>query len=213
MKEVRLMESTGPTTTASAVPGGRIATRLWTAARTEFSSRGYHGARVQGIAKRAGCNVALLYRHWASKRALYVEILKSIWIEGAKEISEKLDTSGGARGVVSAYLETRMRDPEASQIVIRELLDGGPFLREIIASDPSMILPTRRIAEVLRQGNGHALRAGVDAEMAALTVAGIAALIGAAHESAQAFFQDGPPTADTWKGHVTDVLLHGLEAR
>jgi AcrR family transcriptional regulator len=213
MKEVRVMEATGPTTNASAAPGGRIATRLWTAARTEFSSRGYHGARVQGIAKRAGCNVALLYRHWASKRALYVEILKSIWIEGAKEISTQLESSGGARGVVSAYLETRMRDPEASQIVIRELLDGGPFLREIIATDPAMVLPTRRIAEVLKQGNGHALRAGVDPEMAALTVAGFAALVGAAHESAQAFFQDGPPSAETWKGHVTDMLLHGLEAR
>lgn len=207
------MEATGPTTTAAAAPGGRIASRLWVAARTEFSSRGYHGARVQGIAKRAGCNVALLYRHWASKRALYVEILKSIMVEGAKEISEQLESSGGARGVVSAYLETRMRDPEASQIVIRELLDGGPFLREIIANDPAMMMPTRRIADVLRQGNGHALRAGVDPEMAALTVAGFAALTGAAHEAAQAYFPEGPPSAESWKGHVTDMLLHGLEAR
>ena len=56
-----------------------IAERLWDAARTEFSLRGYHGARVQGIARRAGCNVALLYRHWASKSALYSEVLRSIW--------------------------------------------------------------------------------------------------------------------------------------
>jgi hypothetical protein len=105
-----------------------------------------------------------------------------------------------------------MRDPEASQIVIRELLDGGPFLREIIASDPSVVLPLKHIVEVLKRGNGHALRAGVDPEMAALTVAGFAALVGAAHDSAQAFFQGGPPSAETWKGHVTDMLLHGLEA-
>src|SRR5512137_3053060 len=97
--------------TPGAAPGGRIASRLWTAARTEFSSRGYHGARVQGIAKRAGCNVALLYRHWASKRALYVEILKAIWLEGAEQIGGMLEQTGGARGVVSAYLETRMKDP------------------------------------------------------------------------------------------------------
>ena len=204
------METIG--TTPGAAPGGRIASRLWIAARTEFSSRGYHGARVQGIAKRAGCNVALLYRHWASKRALYVEILKSIWVEGAEHIGGMLDTTGGARGVVSAYLETRMKDPEASQIVIRELLDGGPFLREIIAADPSVVLPMRRIAEVLRQGNGHQLRAGVDAEMAALTIAGFAAFIGAAHESAQAFFESGSPSSDSWKSHVSDLLLHGLEA-
>jgi len=206
------MEATDTTATA-AVPGGRIASRLWIAARTEFSSRGYHGARVQGIAKRAGCNVALLYRHWASKRALYVEILKSIWQEGSKEIATMLETTGGARGVVAAYLETRMKDPEASQIVIRELLDGGPFLREIIASDPTVVVPLKRVIEVLRQGNGHQLRAGVDPEMAALLVAGFAALIGAAHDSAQPFFADGAPSSESWKSHVSDLLLHGLEAQ
>jgi TetR/AcrR family transcriptional regulator len=204
---------TQATTTTAAAPGGRIASRLWAAARTEFSSRGYHGARVQGIAKLAGCNVALLYRHWASKRALYVEILKSIWTDGAKEIATQLETSGGAHGVVSAYLDTRMKDPEASQIVIRELLDGGPFLREIIASDPTVVVPMKRVIEVMRQGNGHALRAGVDPEMAVLAVAGFAALVGAAHRGAEAFFANGAPSSDGWKALVSDVLLHGLEAR
>jgi len=122
-------------------------------------------------------------------------------------------TSGGAKGVVSAYLDTRMKDPEASQIVIRELLDGGPFLREIIASDPTVVVPMRRVIEVMRQGNGHALRAGVDPEMAVLAVAGFAALVGAAHEGAQAFFENGAPSSDGWKALVSDVLLHGLEAR
>ncbi|MCX5732074.1 MAG: TetR/AcrR family transcriptional regulator [Deltaproteobacteria bacterium] len=205
------MEAIG--TTTGVAPGGRIASRLWIAARTEFSSRGYHGARVQGIAKRAGCNVALLYRHWASKRALYVEILKSIWQEGSQEIASQLETTGGARGVVTAYLETRMKDPEASQIVIRELLDGGPFLREIMIADPAIALPMKRVTEVLRQGNGHQLRAGVDPEMAALTVAGLAALIGAAHESARPFFESGAPSSESWKSHVADLLLHGLEAQ
>jgi AcrR family transcriptional regulator len=157
--------------------------------------------------------VALLYRHWASKRALYVEILKSIWRDGSKEIDTMLDATGGARGVVAAYLETRMKDPEASQIVIRELLDGGPFLREIIASEPTVVLPLKRVIEVLRQGNGHQLRAGVDPEVAALLVAGFTALIGAAHESAQPFFESGAPSSELWKSHVSDLLLHGLEAQ
>ncbi len=43
-----------------------IAERLWQSARVEFSRRGYHGARVQGIARGAACNVALIYRHWTS---------------------------------------------------------------------------------------------------------------------------------------------------
>ncbi len=204
------METT-PATPGTA-PSGRIASRLWAAARTEFSSRGYHGARVQGIAKRAGCNVALLYRHWASKRALYVEILRNIWQEGAQQVAAMLDSTGGAHGIVGAYLEVRMRDPEASQIIIRELLDGGPFLREITASDPTLLGPMRKVVEMLRQGNGHRLRPGVDAEMAFLAISGFAALVAAAHEATQAFFENGAPTSEAWKTHVSDLLLHGLEA-
>ena len=205
------MENT--TTAATAIGGGRIASRLWAAARTEFATRGYHGARVQGIAKRAGCNVALLYRHWASKRGLYVEILKSIWIEGGRELAARVESEGGAAGLVGAYLELRMRDPEASQIVIRELLDGGPFLREIVSADPSVLEPTRRVTEAIRRGNGHALRAGVDADMAVLAVAGFSALVGAAGGSADFFFAGGAPSQESWKQHVSDLLLQGLQAR
>ena len=204
------METTD--TSPATAPGGRIASRLWTAARTEFATRGYHGARVQGIAKRAGCNVALLYRHWASKRALYVEILKSIWIESGREIVAQVDGTGGAHGVVSAYLETRMKDPEASQVMIRELLDGGPFLREIVAADPSVLGTTRHLADVLRAGNGHGLRAGVDAETAVIIVSGLAALVGAAHTSTGPYFDGEPPSGEAWKALIADVLLHGLEA-
>src|SRR5512137_1144904 len=130
---------------------GKIASRLWAAARTEFALRGYHGARVQGIARRAGCNVALLYRHWASKRALYLEILRSVWVGSAQQVVGALAEGSGPRTVVRAYLDTRLADPEASQILVREYLDGAPFLHELHASDPSIADPLRAAAETLKQ--------------------------------------------------------------
>ena len=75
------MEATGTTTrrrvrwTDRRAPLDRRADRVLQPRAT--TARGCRASR-----KRAGCNVALLYRHWASKRALYVEILKSIWIDG-----------------------------------------------------------------------------------------------------------------------------------
>src|SRR5512140_472008 len=87
-----------------------IAERLWDAAKVEFSLRGYHGARVQGIARRAGCNVALLYRHWASKKALYLDLLRSIWKTRSGEVVAFMEEGRGASSVVSAYLEANMRD-------------------------------------------------------------------------------------------------------
>jgi len=198
---------------ASAAPAKGIAARLWSAARTEFASRGYHGARVQGVARRAGCNVALLYRHWASKRALYLEILRSIWMVSAQSVARLTEDQAGAEALVAAYLETRLSDPEASQIVIRELLDGGPFLRELAEKEPSLLASTQTAGRTLTGSNGHSLRAGVDPLMAVLTISGLASLAASAQESTRPFFPGEPPTPEDWKRHLGDLLLNGLRAR
>ena len=103
---------------------------IWESARAEFSRRGYHGARVQGIARGAACNVALMYRHWASKRALYVDILRAVWIAaGERDRAARLeDGSAASDAVVVAYVDAMMADPTGAQILIREYLDGAPFL-------------------------------------------------------------------------------------
>src|SRR5512139_4291225 len=92
-------------------PRPGISERIWEAARVEFSKRGYHGARVQGIARGASCNVALIYRHWASKRALYLDILRAVWLGAANEIARLVQSGpGGAAVVVAAYLDAMMKD-------------------------------------------------------------------------------------------------------
>ena len=78
-------------------PRPGIAERIWDAARVEFSKRGYHGARVQGIARGAACNVALIYRHWASKRALYLDILRAVWLTSASARPRSSSTPPCAR--------------------------------------------------------------------------------------------------------------------
>src|SRR5512137_265242 len=107
-------------------PRSGIAERIWNAARMEFSKRGYHGARVQGIARGASCNVALIYRHWSSKKALYLDILRSVWLSAATEIADLVQNGpGGAEAVVSAYLDAMMKDEMGAQVLIREYLDGS----------------------------------------------------------------------------------------
>jgi AcrR family transcriptional regulator len=201
------------TDTEASVPSRGIAARLWTAARSEFAARGYHGARVQGIARRAACNVALLYRHWASKRALYLEILRSIWVGNAQNMARLTEDRGGAEAVVSAYLETRLSDPEASQILIREYLDGGPFLRELAEKEPELARPVLQAATSIQGSNGHALRTGVDPLMAVMTVGALASLAASAKDAATPFFGENAPSDEAWKRHLSDLLLNGLLAR
>jgi len=191
-----------------------IAERLWQAARGEFSQRGYHGARVQGIARRAGCNVALLYRHWASKKALYVDILKTVLVSQARDIQAMLEQGSGAPGVVTAYLDTLLRDPVGSEVMVRELLDGAPFLSQLIEAEPTLLEPMRAAATRLAQGSGNGtpspgLRPGLDPAMVVLTVAGLAALVSSARDSTQ-LFTGRAIGAEEWRAHLHDILLRGI---
>jgi AcrR family transcriptional regulator len=189
-----------------------IAERLWEASRVEFSQRGYHGARVQGIARRAGCNVALLYRHWASKKGLYLELLRSIWLSTSKQVATLMENGPvGAPGVVGAYLDAMMKDPTGSLILMREYLDGAPFLSQLLTAEPALTERIRTAAGRLAS-NGDGARPGVDPALAVLTIGGVAAFAASAHETVRIFI-DRPLTAEAVREHLFDLLLHGILPR
>jgi TetR/AcrR family transcriptional regulator len=189
-------------------PRAGIAERIWEAARIEFSKRGYHGARVQGIARGASCNVALIYRHWASKRALYLDILRAVWLNAANEIAGQLEggSATSSEAVVSAYLEAMTRDPMGAQVLVREYLDGAPFLSQLTTSDPTLLEPVRRAAALMGGSPGDG---GIDPVLAVVTVGGLSALVASAHEAVRPFVSE-PPEPAAWRRHVLDLLTHGL---
>ena len=188
-------------------PRAGIAERIWDAARTEFSRRGYHGARVQGIARGAACNVALIYRHWSSKRALYLDILRSVWLTASTEVARLLEQGPvGPASVISAYLDAMMKDPMGAQILIREYLDGSPYLSQLVVTEPALLDPVRRAAAVIALGDG---RSGVDPLLAVVTIGGLAALVASAQEAARPFVEQ-PLPPEAWRQHVFDLLLNGL---
>lgn len=192
-------------------PRQGIAERIWDAARSEFSKRGYHGARVQGIARGASCNVALMYRHWASKRALYLDILRAVWVGAAKEIAAILESGvGGAGAVVGAYLDAMMKDPMGAQILVREYLDGAPFLAQLVQADPALLDPVRRAATALTgDGATNGASDGVDPMLAVVTVGGLAALVASAREAARPFVGEAI-APETWRRHAFELLVNGI---
>ena len=54
----------------------RTSAAILTAAITEFSLRGYDGARVDAIARRAKINKRMLYHYFGSKEGLYLAVLE-----------------------------------------------------------------------------------------------------------------------------------------
>ncbi len=111
----------------------------------------------------------------------------------------------GPDAVVAAYLDAMMGDPAGSQILIREYLDGAPFLSQLAASEPAILEPVRRTAATLSHGAAGEL----DPVLAVVTVGGLAALVASTRETARTFVAE-PIAPDVWRRHVLDLLVHGL---
>jgi TetR/AcrR family transcriptional regulator len=106
--------------------------RILAAAALEFSERGYAGARVDRIARRARVNKAMLYYHFDSKQGIYRTLLRRTFSALAAQLEtiaaeteppeEKLER---AVSTMAAFVETHAYFPS---IMLREVAEGGHHL-------------------------------------------------------------------------------------
>src|SRR5437016_6221658 len=102
------------------------------AAALEFAERGYAGARVDRIARRAGVNKAMLYYHFGSKRALYRALLRQVFSRAAERLQPIAAAAGPADAKIDAVIAT-MAGFIADHaffpaIMMREVAEGGAHL-------------------------------------------------------------------------------------
>ena len=105
---------------------------IFQAAAVEFAEQGYEGAGVERIAARARVNKAMLYYHFGSKRALYLDVLRDMFravaararaiADGPGTATEKLDT-----WIATIVAEAALR-PWFPPMMLRELASGAPRL-------------------------------------------------------------------------------------
>ena len=107
--------------------------KILAAAAAEFAERGYAGARVDRIARRARVNKAMLYYHFASKQGLYRTLLRQTFGAIAAQLqaiaaTEGLESPGkldAAVATLAAHIEAHRYFPS---IMLREVADGGTHL-------------------------------------------------------------------------------------
>jgi TetR/AcrR family transcriptional regulator len=128
--------------------------RILTAAAAEFAARGYAGARVDRIARRARVNKAMLYYHFRSKRGLYRALLRRAFAAAAARLravaaadlapADKLDR---AIAGLAAFVDEHAFFPA---VMLREIAEGGVHL------DPgtlaAMAAVPREVAGIIQQG-------------------------------------------------------------
>ena len=102
------------------------------AAALEFAERGFAGARVDRIARRANVNKAMLYYHFKSKKRLYRTLLRQMFTRAADRLraigagdgtaAEKVDRA--IAGIADFFQEHTF----VPAIMLREVAEGGTHL-------------------------------------------------------------------------------------
>jgi len=103
------------------------------AAQSEFAQKGFHGARMQTIANRAGTNKALLHYYFRSKEQLYIKSLEPIGtaFRAAVEPEVLQLAPGDLRGlahILASFTVTEGQRAPHSRMLITELATGGTHL-------------------------------------------------------------------------------------
>jgi AcrR family transcriptional regulator len=83
---------------ATRLPAAERRQELLDAAMRVFSEGSYAGATTAQIAREAGVSEPILYRHFASKRELYVASLDEAWRRIRTRIEESIEELGAAEG-------------------------------------------------------------------------------------------------------------------
>lgn len=99
------------------------------AAVTEFSERGFDGARMEAVAARAGYNKSLVYRYFTDKKGLFEAVLR-FKVQQRAELARRMPTELAA--IVEFWFHQTLRDPDYLRMLIREALNdtGGELVEE-----------------------------------------------------------------------------------
>jgi AcrR family transcriptional regulator len=132
--------------------------RLLSAAQQLIEQGGYGAASVIAVAERAGVAAGTLYRHFASKEELFVEVFRSVcgreeraMRAAAAEMPPDAAAARRLETVLSRFAERALRNPRLAWALIAEPVDPRV--------DAERLAYRERYAALI----GETLRAGIDA--------------------------------------------------
>ncbi len=110
------------------------------AATMVFARANYRGAGVAAIAESAGVSEALLYKHFASKKAMFCEILErtgvrivEVW---EKAVAEEPDALSALRHAGDIYLENLHSHPDEAILQFQALAEtADPDIAAVLRSN------------------------------------------------------------------------------
>jgi TetR/AcrR family transcriptional regulator len=131
--------------------------RILDAAAEVFAERGFGGAGVDQIARRAGVNKAMLYYHVGDKAALFAAVVKTnIAVVGravAQAVGASTEPRERLRAIPRAFARVALERPFLPQLMLREIAAGGPNIPEEALRQIAEIMGVTKA--VLEDGLAH----------------------------------------------------------
>ncbi|MEO5678532.1 MAG: TetR/AcrR family transcriptional regulator [Acidimicrobiales bacterium] len=107
------------------LPAARRRRQLLDVALAAFSSGGFHGTSMDDVAAAAGVTKPVLYQHFGSKRALYVELLDDVGGQLMDVIAKAAAEADGPHRQVEAGFGAYFHFVEHHEPAFRLLFGGG----------------------------------------------------------------------------------------
>jgi AcrR family transcriptional regulator len=136
--------------------------RILFAAKKEFAEKGFDGARMGSIAKRACANQALLHYYFEGKDKLYEEVLNRLFgLDRTQLLSEfllKTDLSPSENLYLIIYFMAQLHmeatDPDLHRIISREIAEDRTQIKTLIRNYfiPQLTLMEKIIEKGINSG-------------------------------------------------------------
>jgi len=189
------------------------ALRIVAAARDEFARRGFAGARVEQIVRRAGVNKQLLFYYYHSKRGLFQAVLEQSASELEGALAGLTLPSGAPlerlRLTLQAQFEFLSRNPQIVALLgqgSRGSVGGAAFAPAV-----------KRLVVLLAEGQGLGqVRDDVDphltAAQALMLMVGYLNMESVVAASARPLGADEPALRERWRDAAVDLVVAGVSA-
>ena len=192
---------------------------ILSAALVEFASHGYDGAKVQKIARSAGCNARLIYHYFDNKERLYMVALEKIYSDiRAQEEElhlEALPPENAIVRLVETTFDFFESNPAFLAITRNENLLGGRFIAQMPEIQKMSAPFLDKVKDVLARGHASGVfRGGIDPLQLYVSIVALSAHhINAGHTLSATFGTD--LTDREWrvlrKRHVVDLMSQAIK--
>jgi AcrR family transcriptional regulator len=179
--------------------------RILAAAMEEFSERGFAGARVDAIARRAGLNKQLISHHFGGKQALYEAVMRARRAEAGGGMAE---APGELPAALAWFFERVRRDPTWLRLLLWEALDDVEEVPGTDELDERRRRYADRVAWVEAEQAAGRLPAGLAPDLLLLSLFGAATyplLLPQVCRLITGEAPDGDEFARRYQRHLTDL--------